>query len=246
MKRKMAAMILGVAVVSLAMNVCAAETTEAVTEAAAEEMRTEYEKMDESLIWGEVTTVDENSVTIVVGDISQQDDKIEASENENQEDTGEAAEVGEEAETEMQEITQIQPEAGGSVFELIEFSEEERTVQFSEDVNVYLVSGDSSIPGILRAAQEQGVLTVDDMFQETDAAEFEETVSETELNEESEEVDFEVSQATLVEADYNAVYAGDLIGVLLDEEGNAETVLIVLPETETAEMDEEAEKTAEE
>lgn len=267
MKRKLAAMVLGMAVTLTSMSsVYAAETemvNEEVTDAAAGEAAAEDPAEESVALWGEVMSVDEGSITISTGTLAaamemelpepESGEPDEAGQNEATDVEISLEEAGEGAE----ELPM--PEENGSPEEIqvtLLPDDEEMTVAITEDTEVYYVYGDTRRETLEQVAAEfAGVelpeaeeAPVEEIQPQENVAEEGTEVSEegTDSNAAAEEMAEKAkSTASVEEAAMDGVLEGDLIGIILDEDGNAQTILVVLPESELITTEEIAEEDAE-
>lgn len=268
MKRKFAAMVLGMAVTLTSMSsVYAAETemvNEAVADTAAGEADAEDPEKESAALWGEVMSVDEGSITISTGALAAAME-MELPEPE----SGQPDEAGQEeatnAEISLEETDEgaeelPMPEENGSPDEIqvtLLPDDGEMTVAITEDTEVYYVYGDTRLETLEQVAAEfAGVELPEAEEVPVEEIQLQENVAEegTEVSEEGtdsnaaaaeEMAEKAKSTVSVEEAAMDGVLEGDLIGIILDEDGNAQTILVVLPESEVITTEEIAEEDAE-
>ena len=275
MKRKFAAMVLGMAVTLTSMSSVYAAETETVngteqmdeaTDAASGENAADHPEFSSAALWGEVMSVDEESITIAAGTLSPNGEKELPEKPEDE--TGEESPENIIFEEELS-VTLVP-------------DEEESTFTITEYTEVYFVHGDTRLETLEQVAADfAGIELTDaesmnaaDLSEEnadenpdageaadvmTDegteeiadenaeemadeaADEITEEVAEegTEINTAAELAENAESTVSVDKAEISDVLEGDLVGIILDEDGNVQTILVVLPESELIESAEE-------
>lgn len=273
MKRKYVALMLGLTL-ALSSMAYAEETTEAVATEAAGEMELSEE---EEALYGEITEIGEDSITIALGTLivdemqpAPDEEGVEAAEDTN-------AEVAEEA-VDAEEVTDAAVDAdveatdaevaeegvadengvpadqsmnavpGGITFEL---TGEEETIQITEDTLFYREAAKQN-PAEGPEEFAEGTAEeaeADAVAEESAAAEGDEEVTDAEVTPEDASVEgtdmevnaeengdelpveiFEKPEQQLEEITFEDLLEGDVLKITLDEEGNAETVTVIMTE----------------
>lgn len=193
MKRKYAAVVLGLALSVTSMNVFAAETEQTQTDAA-----------ETTAVWGEVTAAEKGSITINIAELQDADDT---------ENTG-AAEDGEtDADAEAEETDADTALSGAENYaKLFTYDGEELTIKLDEETAVQLVYQDADAEKL----QEYAV-----KYSQT------ETEPETEKKQEEDTV----NEPIVAELSIDAILKGDMVYATVDDDGNAECVIVFVPES---------------
>lgn len=199
MKRKYVALMLGVTLAFSSMTVYAEDNIDKAVATATEEMELSEE---EEALYGEITELEEDSITIALGMISVEE----------QAEQTEQAEQNEEV-TSDQEVTE----------EIVSVTEE---TLFYREVTLPMPE---ELPEIVEEtdAEENEAKEID--VAETDA---EENVSEEDVAKDNSEMSskeflVEITEIELEEIVFEDLAEGDIVKIVLDEEGNAETVTVI-------------------
>lgn len=287
MKRKYAALVLGLALSVTSINVFAAETELTQTEAAEsdgtveipEGTETDTEEDSETgiseastVVWGEVTATEEGSITINVAELQGTDTEADSAETD---DT--AADSTEEtsAETDGEEadaaVADTAMSGADNYAELFTYSGEEQTINLTEETVVQLIYQDADAEKMQKLAEEYSdkeaaaemneaeETAADSAADDSEADDTTEEAAEIDAvaedagaaTEEAEEADDAetagADEPIVAELSIDAILEGDLVYAAIDEDGNAVTVVVFMPETsvETGEvLDEESEAPA--
>lgn len=221
MKRKYAAMVLGLALSVTSMNVFAAETELAQTEMAEDgadtqnlaetvddgaaddgtveisEEETDSEAAETTAVWGEVTAAEEGSITIKLADLQETDgtEDTAAAETEASAETGEGAE----AESAADETAASGAESYAGVFT---YNGEEMNIMLNEETVVQLIYQDADAKKMQELAEKYSDTTAaakltaaEEVTDEDVASEAEVKESDTDAAEEPSETDTEESSA---------------------------------------------------
>lgn len=229
MKRNYAALLLGVTL-AFSSVVYAAENTETAA-AAAEDLNAE-----ETVVYGEVTKIEENSFTVNVGVLSM--------EEEPQENTSEEEEVKQEgaanADDAQQESTEVSDAAAEENAELesdsqqeaemmlLELTEKEQTISVTEDTQFYAETAEDI------SEQPAEGESVEILYAETE----DETKEAAEANV-PEENDIVLEETLTEEIAFSDLSEGDMVKITFDEDGNAEEVIVLAYGTSILEIDTE-------
>lgn len=231
MKRKYVALMLGVTLAFSSMTVYAEEPAEAVAMETAGEMEVTEE---EDAFYGEITEIGEDSITIAWGTMI-----MDAQAEEPEEDAqAENVELNAEVQTDdaqLQEDSNEEPvlvedpeqgEFGVSVFEL---TGEDEIVPITEDTVFY--------KEVVQPALSEQPEGQEEIYSEEDSAEekTEDADGKTSMDENDGELMMDISEIQeiqLEEISFEDLLAGDIVRLVLDEEGNAETVTVIMTETE--------------
>lgn len=301
MKRKYAALVLGLALSVTSINVFAAETELTQTEAAEatesdgtveipEGTETDTEEDPEAgisdvstVVWGEVTATEEGSITINVAELQGTDTEADGTKTDNTaadstEET--SAETDTEAEdaagTEDAAVADTAMSGADNYAELFTYSGEEQTINLTEETVVQLIYQDADAEKMQKLTEEysdkeaaaemneaeeavtdsaaddsEADDTTEEAAEADDAATEENAEDGDAATEEAAEADDaetgEADEPIVAELSIDAILEGDLVYAAVDEDGNAVTVLVFMPETsvETGEVfDEESEAPA--
>lgn len=251
MKQKYVAMVLGMAVTLASMGVCAAEaeSTEVQTEPAevVVEGTTEGAESGE-IFWGEVTAIDEDSITVTVGELAE----LSADAEEDAEIVLEDA--ADDTENASEDAAEATDTSSDGISVMLIPGDETQTIAITDETQVYFVYGNTELANVEDAAAEftggdaevtevtaEAAEEADaDVSMEEDAAvsesteenAAEDTAENAELTENIDEGDSDMEETMVDAADVDGILEGDLVGIILDQEGNASTILVVLPESE--------------
>lgn len=224
MKRKYAALVLGLTMSLTAMNVAYATETESL-DTANEEVMEEEITVEE--VCGQVKEVGENSITIVVGDLIYEidtdevfgDEEISEEEALDEESAEEMIEEDVEENEDLNSDDMIEEEilegeieeilSDEDLTEILELSEEERTIAITLNTIIERELDDT-------AEAEDEDAQIDDSEEEN---------SEEEMQEEFVEV-------LLEKISLEEIQPGDVVQIILDEEGNADYITVLLLEEE--------------
>lgn len=224
MKRKYAALVLGLTMSLTAMNVAYATETESL-DTANEEVMEEEITVEE--VCGQVKEVGENSITIVVGDLIYEidadevfgDEEISEEESSDEESAEEMIEEDVEENEDLNSDDMIEEEilegeieeilSDEDLTEILELSEEERTIAITLNTIIERELDDT-------AEAEGEDAQIDDSEEEN---------SEEEMQEEFVEV-------LLEKISLEEIQPGDVVQIILDEEGNADYITVLLLEEE--------------
>lgn len=210
MKRKYAAMMLGLALSVTSINVFAEETEAVQTEATDAE-----DTVESTAVWGEVTAAEEGSITINIAELQGAEKTPDASDDmaaEDAEATG--AEDTDAGAGDTTENADIATSGAESYAEIFTYSGEEQTLTLTEETVVQLIYQDADAEKLQELAEEYS-----DKEEGTEAADAGESSADDE--------------PVVAELSIDAILEGDMIYATVDEEGNAVTVLVFVPETST-------------
>lgn len=285
MKRKYAALVLGLALSVTSINVFAAETELTQTEAAESDGTVEIPEGTETdteedlgdgiseastVVWGEVTATEEGSITINVAELQGTDTEADSTETDNTaadstEETS-AETDGEEADaagTNDSAAADTVMSGADNYAELFTYSGEEQTINLTEETVVHLIYQDADAEKMQKLAEEysdkeaaadsaadgsEADDTTEEAAETDDAAEDAGAATE-EVSEDGDAETAEADEPIVAELSIDAILEGDLVYAAVDEDGNAVTVVVFMPETsvETGEvLDEESEAPADE
>lgn len=247
MKKKYLALMLGIALTFSSVSAIAAESTDAASTEAAE--ITELNEKEEDALYGEITELGKDSITIAVGTLSvgemlQEPDGQQAADD-NQDNEAEDGEAFDEAadsqeagmdtpeENAVPEDAQAEDDPGAVFLEITgekeTFSITEGTLFFREVLNQAFAENPSGeFDGETADTEAMDADTLDEADTEAE--------DETEENENSEAellTDItEMQEPELEEISFEDLTEGDVLRITFDEEGNAETVTVILTELE--------------
>ncbi len=219
MKRKYAALILGLTLSLTAMNVAYATDTESL-DTANEEVIEEEITVEE--VCGQVKEVGEDSITIVVGDLIYEIDTDEEFLDEESSDEESAEEMMEEDVEENEDLNSddmIEEEilegeieeilSDEDLTEILELSEEERTIAITLNT-------------IIERELDDTAETEDEDAQ----------INDSDEENSGEEMDEEFVEVVLEKISLEEIQPGDVVQIILDEEGNADYITVLLLEEE--------------
>lgn len=219
MKRKYAALILGLTLSLTAMNVAYATDTESL-DTANEEVIEEEITVEE--VCGQVKEVGEDSITIVVGDLIYEIDTDEEFLDEESSDEESAEEMMEEDVEENEDLNSddmIEEEilegeieeilSDEDLTEILELSEEERTIAITLNT-------------IIERELDDTAETEDEEAQ----------INDSDEENSGEEMDEEFVEVVLEKISLEEIQPGDVVQIILDEEGNADYITVLLLEEE--------------
>ncbi|EET58309.1 hypothetical protein BRYFOR_09750 [Marvinbryantia formatexigens DSM 14469] len=238
MRRKQIAVILGLALAVSGVSAFAEEDTEAVSETVLSSEETgEQEKSD--IIIGEVKEVGEDSITIAVGTLPEDDtDAGESGASGDvlaEDDTEAASEDTTDTATADDTSADTSDTSGTAQEPELELTGEEKTVTVAEDVTILQVDWetakeslkdleDSQEDGTAEEADDTETLTDSDSTAAEDTTEAE-TAENTELTDTADEGTEELSEAE--ELALTDILEGDILAIQLDEDGNAVQIMVV-------------------
>lgn len=231
MKRKYAAMVLGLALSVTSINVFAAETEATQTETAEEaadtgniadmaddgavddgtveiaEETADSENTETTAVWGEVTAAEEGSITIKLADLQNADGTEDTAATE----TDASAETGEGAEDESA-ADETAASGAESYAEVFTYTGEEMNVMLSEETVVQLIYQDADAKKMLELAEKYSDITPAAELTAAEEVTDENTVSEADTEEssaadettETSTVDSETDMAELTETEETA------------------------------------------
>lgn len=230
MKRKYAALMLGVTMVFSSMTVYAEETTEAAVMDAVGEMEVTEE---ENTLYGEITEIGEDSITIALGMMRVE----EIAEAELDADDTTEVEIVEPEKMSEEAVLAEQAEERELEESAFEFAGEEKTVSITEETAFFreILSEISETPEELdgEVLNEDVEMPKEDTKNKENTEEvFKESLAAEEQN---------LEAITLEE-----LQEGDVLKITLDEEGNAETVTVLWMESEELQEDSLLEEISEE
>lgn len=224
MKRKYAALVLGLTLSLTAMNVAYATDTESLNTANEEVME---EEITVEEVCGQVKEVGEDSITIVVGDLIYEidtdevfwDEEFSDEESTDEESAEEMLEEDVEENEDLNSDDMIEEEilegeieeilSDEDLTEILELSEEERTIAITLNTIIERELDDT-------AEAEDEDAQINDSDEEN---------SEEEMQEEFVEV-------ALEKISLEEIQPGDVVQIILDEEGNADYITVLLLEEE--------------
>lgn len=224
MKRKYAALILGLTLSLTAMNVAYATDTESL-DTANEEVIEEEITVEE--VCGQVKEVGEDSITIVVGDLIYEidtdeefwDEEFLDEESSDEESAEEMMEEDVEENEDLNSDDMIEEEilegeieeilSDEDLTEILELSEEERTIAITLNT-------------IIERELDDTAETEDEDAQ----------INDSDEENSGEEMDEEFVEVVLEKISLEEIQPGDVVQIILDEEGNADYITVLLLEEE--------------
>ena len=242
MKRRYLALVLGLALSAASVNVFAEETneTEAVTEAVTIEITDsdlEGEASEEAVL-GQVVSIDESSITIELGTVT--DSQAEELSAEGEEDTADSENGTEETEAEETEAEETDA-ADASVLSQadvqIELTGEESTLTITGNTEFYSTAEDSE-EALGEAPLSEEPVSEENTEDSTSEEESTEAVQDLAAQENTSEKEEAVLETETIEI--SEIQEGDFVSIVLDEEGNAASITVVTQSEAEGGAEEEA------
>lgn len=251
MKRKHVAIILGLILSMTSMNMAfAADSSEtAETEAAAEETEAvddaeaEEDIKTEEAVFGRVTEVGTDSITVALGEIA-------APEAENTEDTktsdeSENSDSEETADVSKNTVTEEQAESGGTVHSVLKETGEEQTISITYNTGFEkeIFLNEEETDNTMYTAEEDTaeVENAEEENADTDGTAADTPSVDTEYILESDFSGENVPEITTEVITADEIQVGDIVRIIFDEDGNAATVTVLdVVEDDTDEIPAEA------
>lgn len=237
MKRRYLALVLGLALSAASVNVFAEETneTEAVTEAVTIEITDsdlEGEASEEAVL-GQVVSIDESSITIELGTVT--DSQAEELSAEGEEDTADSENGTEETEAEETDAADASVLSQADV--QIELTGEESTLTITGNTEFYSTAEDSE-EALGEAPLSEEPVSEENTEDSTSEEESTEAVQDLAAQENTSEKEEAVLETETIEI--SEIQEGDFVSIVLDEEGNAASITVVTQSEAEGGAEEEA------
>lgn len=234
MKQKIVTLVLGLTLTATSLNVFAEESSSAIAGVGVSEetndASTEEAGIPENFIWGEVVSIDTDEMIINI-----LEQEIVFEDGLSVDDTDVTSEDGVTVVADETTNEEVTDDAGADADENTDAAEdedliEEQSIIFTEDTTFWFASGDTDVLSVLEAAYENEFLERTDEISDEVIEDVEQEDTEGVEEEINEDVIANVTELT--EAALEDLLEGDSVAITLDDEGNAEVVMIVLPEDE--------------